>query len=138
MLVSIGAYDICNGTLAGGVAIGNLRFSVDRTIDVVIPLPNDDPWLDLITFDRQTGTCSITFQVQRVHADVAACSAFILGLDAALPTSGYVVLSDGATEFTIPNGRVKQHVSAQVGATSTTQYTIIGGRPVSGSGSGSG
>ena len=136
MLVSIGAYDICNGTLAGGVAIGNLRFSVDRTIDVVIPLPTTDPWLNLITFDRLTGSCSITFQVQRVHADVNACSSFILGLDAALPRTGYVVLSNGATEFTIPNGRVKQHASSQVGATSTTQYTIIGGRPVSGSGSG--
>jgi len=135
MLVQIGTYKICDGVaISSGIAVGNLRLSVDRTIDVVIPLPTTDAWLNLITFDRLTGACSITFQVQRVHADVAACSSFILGLDAALPRTGYVVLSDGVTEFTIPNGRVKQHSSAQLGATSTTQYTIVGGRPVSGSG----
>jgi hypothetical protein len=136
MLVSIGAYDLCNGTVAGGVAVGNLRFAVDRTIDIVIALPTSDAWLSPITFDRLTGVSSITFQVQRTHVDVAAASAFILGLEAALPSTGYVVLSDGATEFTIPNGKIKQHVSSQLGATTTTIYNIIGGRPVSGSGSG--
>lgn len=134
MLVSIGSYDICDGTLAGGFAIGQLRYQVDRQIEVVIPLDSVDP----DTFDRGGRRSTISFTVQRVHSSAGAAEEFIVGLDQDLPSSGEaeLTLTSGIT-FLIPNAKVTQHNSSQIGATSTTTYTIVGGRaPGSGSGSG--
>lgn len=127
MLVSIGAYDICNGTLAGGVAIGQARIQLDRSFDVVISIDDIDPTL----FDRICHKVTFTFTVQRTHDNAGACEGFILDLDGNLPSTGAVKLTPTASVSYryIPNGFVINHQSQQNGATSTTTYTIVGGQP---------
>lgn len=134
MLVKIGSYDICDGTLSGGVAIGQLRYGVDRVIEVVVPLELVDPE----TFDRGGRKTTINFTVQRTHSSAGSAEEFIAGLDQDLPSSGTVLLTftSGVT-MAIPNGKIMNHSSAQLGSLTTTNYTIVGGRaPGSGSGSG--
>jgi hypothetical protein len=127
MLVSIGAYDICNGTLAGGVAIGQARINFDRVKDVAIPIDQVDPDI----FDRVCHRLTFTFQVQRTHANAATAELFVLDLDTNLPSSGTVTLTPtgSATTRTIPDGNVISHQSNLLGATTTTTYTIVGGQP---------
>ncbi len=134
MLVSIGTYAICDGTLGGGVAIGQLRFGVDRKIEIVIPIGTTDP----VLFDRVGRVTSITFTVQRTHASAGAAELFIASLDSSLPSSGNVILqfTTTGTDWHIPNGKVLNHNSTQLGATTTTTYTITGGQAGSGTGSG--
>ncbi len=134
MLVSIGSYAICDGTLGGGVAIGQLRFGVDRQIEIVVPIGVADPEL----FDRGGRISRITFTVQRTHATAGASELFIASLDSSLPSSGNVILTFTTTftQWHIPKGKVLNHSSIQDGATTTTTYTIVGGGAGSGSGSG--
>lgn len=134
MLVAIGGYDICDGTLAGGVAIGQLRWQVDRQIEVVIPLDEIDP----DTLDRGGRRTTASFTVQRTHTNAASAEAFIAALDTNLPSFGDVdfTFTDGVTQYHIPNGKVISHGSQQTGATTTTNYVIVGGKAATGSGSG--
>jgi hypothetical protein len=125
MLVSIGSYDICDGTLSGGVAIGQLQLKVDRITDVVIPIGEADP----VLFDRVGRTSDITFQVERVHADWDTASAFLLDLDGAIPSIGIVLLVFDSGSRSIPNALIRSHSSSQVGATTRTVYNISGGAP---------
>lgn len=127
MLVSIGAYDICNGALSGGVAIGQARVQMDRVFDVVIPIAELNPEL----FDRVCRKLTFTFTVQRTHDDAETSELFILDLDSDLPSSGTVKLTptSSASFRYIPNGFVINHQSQQNGATSITTYTIVGGQP---------
>ncbi len=134
MLVSIGTYAICDDTLPGGVAIGQLRFGVDRQIEIVVPIGQAAPEL----FDRGGRISRITFIVQRVHSNAGAAELFIASLDSSLPSSGNVILTFTTTftQWHIPKGKVINHSSSQLGATTTTTYTIVGGGAGSGSGSG--
>lgn len=127
MLVTIGSYSICDGTLNGGVAIGNGRVQMDRAFDVTAPIRALLP----VLFDRVTRTVTFTFEVQRTHASAAAAELFVLDLDSDLPSSGTVKLTPtNSTDYRyIPNGKVIRHLSALNGATSTTIYTIVGGQP---------
>ena len=127
MLVSIGSYDICDGTTSGGVAIGQARVQMDRVFDVVVPLQQLNPEL----FDRTCRKITFTFTVQVIHADAEASELFILDLDSDLPSSGTVKLTPtNSTDYRyIPDGFVVNHQSQQNGATSTTTYTIVGGQP---------
>jgi hypothetical protein len=129
MQVSIGAYAICNGTFAGGVAIGNARVQMDRAIDLVVPIRALNPEL----FDRVARKITFTFEVERVHASAAAAELFILDLDGNLPSSGTVKLTPtGSVSYRyIPNGRVLSHVSEHMGSKTKTQYIIVGGQPSS-------
>ena len=126
MRVSIASYDICDGSLPGGFAVGNARFQVDRVFDVVVPIAELNPEL----FDRVCRKSTFTFTVQCVHADAQAAELFVMDLDAALPSTGAVTVTatDGTTR-TIPNGFVLNHQSSLIGATSTTTYSIVGGQP---------
>lgn len=129
MLVKIGSYDLCDGTLAGGVAIGQARVQMDRVFDVVVPLDELNPEL----FDRTCRKCSFTFTIQRVHADAATAEVFVMDIDSDVPSSGTVTLTptnSGSFRY-IPNGFVTNHQSSLLGATSTTTYTIVGGQPTS-------
>jgi len=130
MLISIGTYDICDGTLAGGVAISDLRPSNNRLFDVVVPLDDSDTTL----FDRVNTTCDLTLTVKRTHSSVAGAEQFIVQLDTNLPTSGTVTFTTtgpSPVTRTIPNGAIVDHeLIQQSGATTFHNYHIIGGAPV--------
>ncbi len=126
MLVSIGTYDICDGSLSGGVAVGNGRLQLDRVFDIVVPIAELNPEL----FDRVCRKSTFTFTVQIAHDSAAVAELFVLDLDSSLPSTGTVTVTatDGTTR-TIPNGFVLNHQSQLNGATSSTTYTIVGGQP---------
>src|SRR4051812_5642889 len=130
MLVSIGSYQICDGSLTGGVATGQARVQMDRVFDIVVPIEELNPEV----FDRVCRKLTFAFIVQRTHANAAAAELFILDLDSNIP----VPTADTTVKLTptasvsyryIPNGFVSNHQSQQNGATSTTTYTIVGGQP---------
>ncbi len=125
MLVSIGAYDLCDGTLTGGVAISDLRLNIERGFDVVIPVDEVSP----VLLDRFTSKSDLSFTIKRVHADLDASEDFIIELEETLPRSGSVKLvsSDGTIRY-IPNGFVVAHnLIQQIGATTFHEYRIVGG-----------
>ncbi len=128
MTVDIADYSICDGTLSGGVALSDMRSLINRSIEVVLPLGEAVP----VTYDRQGRTSHFTFQVKRVHADAEACEAFIMTLDANLPSEGTITITlNGGTETVqIQNGKVLSHQSSELGATSITDYVIAGGPPI--------
>ncbi len=130
MLVSIGTYDICDGTLAGGVAISELRLKSDRLFEFVVPI--DD--LDLQSFDRINSKTDLTFIVKRSFGSQAIAETFILQLDTLLPSSGTVTLTTtGPSPDTrvIESGVVLDHsLMGESGATTFHQYHIAGGPPV--------
>lgn len=130
MLVSIGSYEICDGTLAGGVAISDLRLSGDRLFELVIPVGDADSTM----FDRVTTTIEFVFLVKRTFTSKATAEKFILQLDSALPTTGEVTITTtGPTPATriIPNAFVMDHtLILESGATLFHQYHITGGPPV--------
>jgi hypothetical protein len=129
MLVSIGAYDICDGTLAGGVSVSELRLKSDRLFEFVVPIGD----IDSLLFDRVNSKTDITFTVRRTLDSKPTAERFILQLDNMLPTSGTVTLTTtGPTPFTrvIPDGFVVDHaLLGEYGATVFHQYHIIGGPP---------
>ena len=130
MLVSIGTYEICNGTLAGGLAISELRLRADRLFDFAVPVGD----VDSILFDRINTICDFSFTVKRTFDSKATAEKFIVQLDSTLPTSGTVTITTtGPTPATreIPNGFVVDHELVQeTGATLFIQYHIMGGAPV--------
>lgn len=130
MLVSIGSYAICDGTLPGGVAISDLRLTGDRIWDFVVPVGD----VDAILFDRVNTTCDLTFTVKRTFPGKATAEKFILQQDTLLPVSGTVTITTtGPTPATrvIPNGFIVDHaLVAEQGATTFHQYHIVGGAPV--------
>jgi hypothetical protein len=130
MLVSIGAYNICNGTLAGGVAVSELRLKLDRLFEFVVPVDNLDPSL----FDRVSSKTDLTFIVKRTFASKTVAELFILQLDNNLPSSGTITLTTtGPSPDTrvIQNGVVLDHeLIGEYGATTFHQYHIAGGPPV--------
>lgn len=138
MLVSIASYDIADGTLSGGVAISDLRAVLDRIFDIVTPIGSgsgsgsgsgpcgQSGWLP-VAYDRLITKCDFTFLVKRVHADLAASDAFILGLECTLPRRGTVVLTGAGGTLTISDGCLVSHaLQQQIGATTFHSYHIIG------------
>lgn len=130
MLVSIGTYDICDGTLAGGVAVSDLRVRGDRIHDFSVPVGD----FDATTFDRFNSTIDFTFTVKRTFTNKATCEKFIVQLDAILPVTGDVTITTtGPSEatFTIPDSFLVDHALVmEQGATAFHQYHFIGGPPV--------
>ncbi len=128
MTVTIGDYSLCDGTIPGGVATGNMRLLVNRSTDVVLALGEAVPR----TYDRTGRTAHFTFQVARVHPTAEDCEAFISNLDWSLPSEGTITITlTGDTESVeLRNGKVLSHQSSQTGATSFTDYVIVGGPPL--------
>jgi len=126
MLVSIGTYEICDGSLSGGVAVGNGRLQLDRVFDIVVPIAELNPEL----FDRVCRKSTFTFAVQRIFSDAGTAELFVMDLDSDVPSIGTVTITatDGSTRI-IPNGFVLNHQSQLNGATATITYTIVGGQP---------
>ena len=125
MVVTIGTYAVCNGTLTGGVAVGKARYAIDRLFEVVVPVGAVSPRM----FDRVGRKTTFTFTVQVAHSSATAAESFVADLDTNLPSAGTVklTLSDGSTIRYIPQGAVTLHSSEVVGSLSTTTYTIVGG-----------
>lgn len=130
MLVSIGSYNICDGTLSGGVAVSDLRIRANRLFDFVVPIGDDASTF----FDRINTLADYLFTVKKTHSGVQAAERFILKLDTVLPSSGTVTFTTtGPSGFTrtIPNGFIVDHALLQEqGATTFHQYHIVGGPPV--------
>jgi len=130
MLVSIGSYSLCNGTLAGGVAVSELRLKADRLFEFIIPIGDVDSTL----LDRINTTFDATFTVKRTHSSVHNAEKFILQLDSNIPISGTITFETtgpGAFTRVIPRGFVIDHALLQEnGATTFHQYHVIGGAPV--------
>ena len=130
MLVSIGAYEICDGTNTGGRFVSDLRLKADRLFDFVVPV--DD--FDVVLFDRVNTSVDVTFIVKRTHASLTEAETFIVQLDNNLPTSGDVTFTTtGPSPSTrvIPNGYLLDHqLLSENGATTYHQYHMLGGPPV--------
>src|SRR6267154_4147489 len=130
MLVSIGAYDICDGTLTGGVAVSELRLKADRLFDFVVPIGE----VDCTLFDRVITTTDVTFIVKLTHGSKKLSEVFILQLDTIIPTSGTVTFTTtgpSPDSRVITNGFVLDHsLLEETGATTYHQYHIVGGPPV--------
>ena len=129
MTVTVGAYSLCDGTLAGGVAVSDLRVNQRRISDIVPVLAGISPQ----TYDRKGRPCEYDFVVKRTHADLESAEAFIIGLEDAIPATGSVVITTtgpSASSFEIQNGKVKSlDLEQQQGATTFHSYSIIGGPP---------
>src|SRR3954466_2428373 len=108
MLVSIGTYALCNGTLLGGVAISALRLTDNRVYDVVIPLRDVAP----VPIDRINRTTELSFTIKRTFNSLADCEKFILTLDGNVPETGDVTITTSdpsPVTVTIPNSAVLSH-----------------------------
>ncbi len=129
MTVTVGAYSLCNGTLAGGVAVSDLRLDQSRIAEVVPILGGSSPAI----YDRDGKPCVYTFTVKRTHASVAAAESFLIGLGDAVPSSGSINITTGGPtpeSFEIPNAKVQSiELVQQLGATTFHTYSIIGGPP---------
>ena|SRR5215831_3467626 len=125
MLVSIGSYAICDGTLAGGVAVGDLRLRVDRIFDVVVPINDVSP----VLFDRITSKSDITFSVYRTFDNINDSEDFLLELEENLPRTGNIQFTSGSGLIRyIPNGSIVDYsLVKETGATMLHTYHIIGG-----------
>lgn len=133
MLVSIGNYNLCDGTRSGGVGTSGLRFRVERAIQVFAPLRAVDPQ----TFDRAGRKVTLSFSVARTHASQDAADVFVLEHEDTLPSSGIVTITarkpNGQTIVRyVPNGKITDHqLDEQIGVTTRHSYTLVGGRPTS-------
>ncbi len=125
MLIAISDYDLCDGTLAGGIAANALRLRFTRGIEVVQELAAANP----VTFDRGTRTLDLSFTVQRNHASIRAAELFIGNHENAVPQFGLVKLTTTfGTIAYITNGfLVDIQLASYIGSTTTHSYRIVGG-----------
>lgn len=130
MLVKLGSYDICDGTLAGGTAVSDLRLTDDRLYEFIVPVGDADSTL----LDRINSKCDFVFTVKRTFPSRSTAEKFILQQDTLLPTSGTITITTtgpSPVTRTIPNGFLADHaLLLEQGATTFHQYHIVGGAPV--------
>ncbi len=125
MLISIGFYDLCDGTLEGGVAATDLRLRFTRGIEVVQELGEETP----VTYDRGTRTLDLSFTVARVHSSIKEAEVFIVKHNDTVPNTGVIALTtaNGTVAF-ITNGIIIElDLITQIGATTYHNYHIVGG-----------
>ncbi len=125
MLISIGFYDLCDGTLEGGFAATDLRLRFTRGIEVVQELGDAAP----VTYDRGTRTIDLSFTVARVHPSAKEAEIFTVKHNDSVPDTGVIALTtaSGAVAF-ITNGiLVGLDLISQIGATTFYSYKITGG-----------
>jgi len=129
MTVTVGAYSLCDGTLAGGVAVSDLRLNQKRIADIVDILGGVSPEI----YNRTGKPCTYNFTVKRTHADADSAEQFLIGLQDAVPSTGTITITtSGPTpqSFDIPNAKVQViDLLQQTGATTFHAYSIIGGPP---------
>lgn len=125
MLISIGFYAVCDGTIERGFAATDLRLRITRSIEVVQELGVETP----ATFDRGTRTSDLSFTVARVHSSIKEAEVFIAKHDDVVPAGGLVALTTtGGTVAFIINGVVTElQLVSYIGATTFHSYRITGG-----------
>jgi hypothetical protein len=129
MLVSIGSFPLCDGTRANGVGLTNLRFKVDRKIQVAEVFRGPE----VETFDRGNRKTTATFEIIRTFASQEAADVYVLNHDATIPSSGLVAFTaiqpNGQKVVRyLPGGVVQSHeLLEQIGVTTRHHYTLIGG-----------
>ncbi len=131
MICIIDSYDITSGDDVTNIALDNLRLSVKRVFDVVIPIGADFP----VPIRMKVTKSTVDFIVTRVHASAGAAEAFLLAHNSSIPTSGPIRLisSNGSIEKFVVNGKATvNQLNSEVGATTIHAYHIEGGLILSG------
>ena len=97
VLASIDDFQLADGTMAGGVALSQIKFEVQRVFDVVVALGELNP----VLFDRGVRRTIVDFQVARIHASLEAADLYVIDHDALIPSSGLVqfIASNGAIRY---------------------------------------
>ena len=129
MLVSIGTFQLCDGTRAGGVGVTRLRFKVDRKIQVqeIFRAP------EITTFDRGNRKTTATFEVSRTFPTQEEADVYILNHEATIPSSGTVAFTafqpngQKVVRYLAPGNVLAHELVEQIGVTTRHQYTIVGG-----------
>jgi hypothetical protein len=129
MLVSIGNYDLCDGTRAGGVGTTRLRFRVERKLQVQEIFRAQE----VSTFDRGNRKTTVTFEVSQTFPSQEEADVFVLTQEDNIPSKGIVTFTaikpNGQKVVRyLAGGKVESHeLVEQIGVTTRYQYTIVGG-----------
>jgi hypothetical protein len=129
MLVSIGTFNLCDGTREGGVGTTRLRFRVRRKIQVQELFRADQ----VSTFDRGNRETTATFEITRTFPTQEEADVYVLEHEDTIPSSGLVAFTafqpngQKVVRF-LAGGKVQNHeLIEQIGVTTRHQYTIVGG-----------
>ena len=129
MLVSIGAFQLYDGTRSGGVGVTRLRFRVERKIQIAELFRGEE----VETFDRGNRETTVAFEVSRTFATQEAADVYVLEHEETVPSSGIVTFTafqpNGQKVVRyLADGKVRAHeLVEQIGVTTRHQYTIVGG-----------
>jgi hypothetical protein len=129
MLVSIGNFQLCDGTREGGVGTTRLRFRVDRKIQAQEIFRADQ----IVTFDRGNRKTTATFEVTRTFATQDDADVYVLEHEETIPSTGVVTFTafqpNGQKVVRyLAGGKIDTHeLLEQIGVTTRHQYTIVGG-----------
>ncbi|HEX4083985.1 MAG TPA: hypothetical protein VHY22_03665 [Chthoniobacteraceae bacterium] len=129
MLVSIGTFNLCDGTREGGVGTTRLRFRVNRKIQVQELFRADQ----VETFDRGNRQTIAKFEITRTFPTQEEADVYVLEHEETIPSSGLVAFTaiqpNGQKVLRyLAGGKVESHeLMEQIGVTTRHQYTIVGG-----------
>jgi len=129
MLVTIGNYNLVDGTPQGGLGLTGLRFSVKRKIQIVEPLRSEQA----APINRANKLTTCTFSVIRNFPTQDAADVFLLMHESDLPDSGvvtFIALKNNGQKVLryLTAGVIQsQDMTPQVGLTTVHSYTIAGG-----------
>ncbi len=125
MLVSIGSYDLCDGTFSGGFAASDIRLRFTRGIEVVQAIGGLIP----VTIDRLTRRLDLSFTVHRVHSSINAAEIFIGNHDTTVPRNQAIKLTTtgSSTIFILSGFLTDIQLINQTGAKTSHSYRIVGG-----------
>ena len=129
MLVSIGTYALCDGTRSGGVGTTQMRFRVDREIQVQKIFRAGE----VMTYDRGNRKTTVTFEVAYTFPDLETADVFVLTQEDNIPATGIVTFTatkpNGQKVIRyLANGKITNHeLTEDIGLTKKYSYTIVGG-----------
>jgi hypothetical protein len=129
MLVSIGNFQLCDGTREGGVGVTNLRFSVARAIQTASFFRGSE----ISTYDRGNRSTSVSCEIVRTFASQQKADVYILEHEDTVPSTGVVTFtafkSNGQKVVRyLASGKIQSHqLVEQIGVTTRHQYAIVGG-----------
>jgi len=126
MLVSINGFALADNTIAGGVALSQARYSVERIFDIVVPVQGFLP----VPFNRNVRRTTVDFQVTRSHDTLEHAEQYIADHDAAIPSSGPVqfTTTNGGVRYMLNAALIRHQLIGEIGKTTEHSYHIEGGR----------